>query len=68
MYDIGRAFITAFALIRGLDPELIGIVALSLRVSLSATLIAMAIGAAIAGSLLSCAGKGWRRTISGCCA
>jgi tungstate transport system permease protein len=51
MYDIGRAFLTAAALIRSLDPELIGIVALSLRVSLSAALIAMAIGAPMGGAL-----------------
>ncbi len=51
MHDIGQAFLTAVALIRSLDPELIGIVALSLRVSLSASVIAMAIGAPMGGAL-----------------
>ena len=41
MHDIGQAFLTAAALIRSFDPELVGIVALSLRVSLSATVTAM---------------------------
>src|SRR5947209_6535221 len=49
MHDIGQAFLTAVALIVSFDPELIQIVALSLRVSLSATLIAMVIGAPIGG-------------------
>jgi tungstate transport system permease protein len=51
MHDIGRAFLTAISLIRSLDPELIGIVSLSLRVSLSATVIAMLIGAPLGGTL-----------------
>ena len=42
---LARAVISAFALIARLDPELSGIVALSLRVSLSASLIALVIGA-----------------------
>ena len=46
---IGQALFTAVALIVSFDPELIQIVALSLRVSLSATLIAMVIGAPIGG-------------------
>src|SRR5437879_5796805 len=45
MHDLGQAFIAACRLIAGLDPELIGIVALSLQVSLSATAIALVIGA-----------------------
>jgi tungstate transport system permease protein len=51
MHDIGQAFLTAVVLISGFDPELMGIVVLSLRVSLSATLIAMAIGAPVGGIL-----------------
>jgi tungstate transport system permease protein len=51
MHDIGQAFLTAVALVRSFDPELIGIVTLSLRVSLSAAVIAMVIGAPIGGAL-----------------
>src|SRR5689334_9543016 len=51
MHDIGRAFLAALNLIGSLDTELIGIVGLSLQVSLTATLIAMAIGAPMAGLL-----------------
>ena len=52
MPDDANAFQTALALILGLDPDLIGIVALSLKVSLTAVLIAallaLPLGAAIA--------------------
>jgi len=51
MHEFGQAFTNALALIGGLDPELTGIVALSLFVSLSATVIAMAIGAPLGGAL-----------------
>jgi tungstate transport system permease protein len=51
MRDIGQAFLTALALIGRLDQELIEIVALSLRVSVSATFIAMIIGALMGGLL-----------------
>src|SRR3712207_9561528 len=51
MSDIGQAFAHAFALIAGLDSELLGIVLLSLRVSLTATLIAFAIGAPLGAAL-----------------
>ena len=51
MNDFVQALTNALALIGGLDPELIGIVALSLFVSLSATVIAMAIGAPLGGAL-----------------
>src|ERR671916_55600 len=51
MSDLGRAFAHAFELIAGFDPELVGIVALSLRVSLTATLIAFLIGAPIGAAL-----------------
>ena len=44
MGDFGQAFATAFALIRELDPDLLEIVALSLRVSLTATLVSCLIG------------------------
>jgi tungstate transport system permease protein len=46
MHDFAQAIFTAFLLITGLDAELLGIVGLSLQVSLSAS-IAMAIGAPI---------------------
>jgi len=44
MHDFGAAFAIAFTLIVDLDPDLVEIVALSLRVSLLAVLIAAAIG------------------------
>ena len=52
MSDLAQAFIVALRLIGALDPELIGIVTLSLRVSLSATAIAFVIGAPT-GALLA---------------
>jgi tungstate transport system permease protein len=51
MHDVLRAFVTAVASVGSFDSELLGIVALSLRVSLSATVIAMIVGAPIAGAL-----------------
>jgi tungstate transport system permease protein len=51
VHDFVQAFITGIALLGGLDPEIVGIVTLSLRVSLSASLIAMVIGAPLAGAL-----------------
>ena len=45
MHDFAQAIVAARSLIASFDSEMIGIVALSLRVSLSASLIAMAIGA-----------------------
>ena len=45
MNDFARSAATAFSLIGSLDPELWAIVALSLRVSLSASIIALFIGA-----------------------
>jgi tungstate transport system permease protein len=50
--DIAQAFAAAFALLRDLDSELIGIVVLSLRVSLSATVIAVVVAAPL-GALLA---------------
>ena len=47
MHDFAQAIFTAFSLIGDLDAELVAIVWLSLRVSLSASIIAMAIGAPI---------------------
>src|SRR5687768_8259657 len=51
MNDIGRAFAHALDLIAGLDAELVAIVLLSLRVSLTATLIAFALGAPLGAAL-----------------
>jgi tungstate transport system permease protein len=51
MHDVGQAFLAACRLIASFDPELIGIVALSLGVSLSATVIAMIIGAPAGAAL-----------------
>jgi tungstate transport system permease protein len=52
MNDFTQSVAAALALIGGLDPELLGIVWLSLRVSLSASLIALAIGSPL-GVLLA---------------
>jgi tungstate transport system permease protein len=51
MQEIAHAFLAAIALIGSFDPELIRIVTLSLCVSLSATAIAMAVGAPLGGAL-----------------
>ena len=51
MHDFVQAFITAIDLVGSFDPEIIGIVALSLSVSLSASMIAMVIGAPLGGVL-----------------
>jgi tungstate transport system permease protein len=51
MLDFIHAFTAAITLVVSLDPELISIIALSLSVSLMATLIALAIGAPAAGVL-----------------
>ena len=53
MHDLGRAFATALRLIASGDAELIGIVWLSLSVSLTATLVALVIGAPIGAALAS---------------
>ncbi|WP_454627292.1 ABC transporter permease [Bradyrhizobium cenepequi] len=52
MNDFTQSVATALSLIASLDPELIGIVLLSLRVSLSASLLALLIGAPL-GVLLA---------------
>jgi tungstate transport system permease protein len=44
MNDLGQAFAQAFALVARLDPQLIGIVALSLKVSLTAVVLAALVG------------------------
>jgi tungstate transport system permease protein len=49
--DLSRAFGLALSLVGSLDRELLGIVALSLRVSLSATLIAFCLGAPLGAAL-----------------
>lgn len=51
MEEIARALPLALGLLTDGDPELIGIVALSLRVSLSAALIAMVVGVPLAALL-----------------
>jgi tungstate transport system permease protein len=52
MNDFARSIVAAFALIGEADPELLGIVALSVRVSLTASIIALLIGAPF-GALLA---------------
>jgi tungstate transport system permease protein len=47
MNDFARSFGAALSLIGGADPELLGIVALSLRVSLTASVFAMLVGAPV---------------------
>src|SRR5262245_57772678 len=54
MHDFASALATAFTLLASFDSELIEIVGLSLRVSLSASLIAMAVGAPLGGALAVC--------------
>jgi tungstate transport system permease protein len=51
MHDFVKAFITAIDLVGSFDPEIVGIVALSLSVSLSASMIAMVIGAPLGDML-----------------
>lgn len=45
MNDFARSIVAAFTLIGEADPELLGIVALSVRVSLTASIVALVIGA-----------------------
>src|SRR5215207_2736088 len=51
MSDLGRAFSTALALIGRFDDELVAIVLLSLRISLTASAVAFAIGAPVGMAL-----------------
>jgi tungstate transport system permease protein len=60
--DFLQAFRAALALIGSLDPEFIGIVSLSLRVSLTASVIALVIGAPL-GGLLAVARFRGRQTV-----
>jgi hypothetical protein len=49
MHDFARTLITAITLVGSFDPDIVRIVALSLRVSLSASIIATIIGAPLGG-------------------
>jgi tungstate transport system permease protein len=60
--DFLQAFRAALALIGSLDPEFIGIVLLSLRISLTASVIALAVGAPL-GGLLAIARFRGRQTV-----
>jgi tungstate transport system permease protein len=51
MKELGRAFLVALDLVAGLDAELASIVLLSLRVSISATLLAFVVGAPLGAAL-----------------
>ena len=51
MDDLGRAFSLALDLVIRLDPEFVGIVRLSLDVSLTAALVGFALGAPLGGAL-----------------
>jgi len=62
MTDFAHSFAAALALIASLDPELFGIVRLSLGVSLSASMIALLLGAPI-GALLAISRFRWRHGI-----
>jgi tungstate transport system permease protein len=62
MHDFVQALIAAIALVGSFDPEILGIVALSLRVSLLAGMIAMLIGAPLGGILAICQFPG-RKTV-----
>jgi tungstate transport system permease protein len=63
MHDFVQAFTTAIDLVGRFDPEIIGIVALSLSVSLSASMIATVIGAPLGGVLAVCQFWGRRAVI-----
>src|SRR5215469_6346082 len=63
MSDFIQAFAAAMTLVASLDPELTSIIALSLSVSLLATLIALAIGAPAAGALAVTAFSGRRSLV-----
>ncbi|MFB9264454.1 ABC transporter permease [Bradyrhizobium erythrophlei] len=51
MNDFAQSIAAALSLVAGRDPELLGIVGLSLRVSLSASVLALVIGAPLGGWL-----------------
>jgi tungstate transport system permease protein len=62
MNDFARSVGTALSLIGSLDPELLGIVALSLRVSLTASIVALIVGAPL-GAWLAITSFGGRQAI-----
>jgi tungstate transport system permease protein len=53
MHDFGQAIATALRLIASFDQQLIGIVALSMKVSLTASIIALALGAPVGAILVT---------------
>ena len=61
MDDLGRAFALALDLIVRLDPDFVGIVLLSLEVSLIATALAFALAAPAGAALAVCRFRGRRR-------
>ena len=63
MNDLGAAFIQAAHLLAGREPALLGVIVLSLRVSLSALLIASLIGAPCGALLAVCRFPGRRLLI-----
>jgi tungstate transport system permease protein len=63
MHNFNQAVISAITLVGSFDPEVVGIVALSLRVSLSASMIAMLIGAPLGGGLAICQFPGQKTVI-----
>jgi tungstate transport system permease protein len=63
MYDFARAFTAAVTLLASLDPQLMTIVGLSLRVSMTASLIAMAVGGPLAAALAICRFPGRKAVI-----
>jgi tungstate transport system permease protein len=63
VHDFVQAFISAIALVGSFDPEIVRIVALSLRLSLSASIIATMIGAPLGGALAICRFPGRRAVI-----
>jgi tungstate transport system permease protein len=63
MYDFARAFVTAITLLGSFDPEIMEIIGLSLRVSLSASVIAMLVGAPLGGALAICRFPGQKAVV-----
>ena len=64
MEDIGQAFALAARLIASGDGELMGIVLLSLRVSLTATALAFVLGAPLGAALATAAFPGRQAVVS----
>jgi tungstate transport system permease protein len=63
MSDFAHAFAAAITLLASFDPELMEVVGLSLRVSLSASIIAMLVGAPLGGALAICRFPGQKAVI-----